>query len=999
MLNEAAFASPPREARGGPLWVWNDTMEEAVIDDQIAELADSGWGACFIHPRVGLDVEYLSGEWFRTVRHAVEAADEAGIDPWLYDEDRWPSGYAGGRVPARGPEYTVRALVAVTEPDEGDVVLDEFTRDGVRLVVCVRLGDADTYMTGRVNGNAYADLMNPDAVTAFLDATYESYADAVGDYFGDVIPGVFTDEPHVWFDPFDSDDGVAGYVPWTVGLPTVFESTYGYDLLGHLESLFVDRDTNDRDYRAVRYDFWRLVTERFVETYSRRLYEWCEAHDLALTGHYMHEDRIGYQIRAVGAVMPHYEYQHRPGVDCLARSQDGHGNDLALVQCSSVARQLGRRAFSELYGGAGQRLPFEARKWLADWHLVHDVTLLNPHLSLYSMRGERKRDFPPNLFYQQPWWPYNDRFADYVARIAHALDRGEPAADTLIVHPVRSGWLEYTSDDAAAVDALDDRFADLLDTLLAAHVPFDLGDERIMARHGDVVVNDDEATGGESTTPRLRVGEVDYSTVVVPYCRTVEASTVDLLEMFMDAGGTVLVVGDPPELIEGRPAPEELEGVRAHADRVPPADVPDVAARPVRLRGADGEEAAGAVRVHVRRCEDGVVLFLANTDRGTSRDCTLDIAGTGRLTRWNPVDGTREPLAPTGDRERIRTSGDRRGEGSTRIDVTVPETGSLLVTLDETAAPVEDGAGLTASPGAGDREVSLPEEWTLARDEPNQLVVDECHLVLDGIDEGVSNVAEHWPHETAVDDPETHVPYSATYRFDVSPAVADGRLSLVVESADEQHVTFNGTDLAESDGRWRDVHWHRFDVTDLVRAGTNELVLEGVRSPTVGVEPVYVLGPFAVDDAHRLVPEPDRVRHRDVTTEGYPFYTGEFTLTTTVTLADPFEGSVRFDEVHATLATVQVDDGEPQERYWPPWEVPVTLQPGQHRVAVTLVTSLRNLTGPHHAHVAEPTAVAPATFRHPDADTGRREYLEDHGWDEGYRVVPVGFEGPRLVER
>lgn len=977
MLDETAFDSPPRTDRGGPLWVWNDTMETEHLETQIGEMAAEGWGAFFIHPRVGLEVDYLSEEWMEKVHHSVETALEAGIDPWLYDEDRWPSGYASGHVPSRGPEYTVRSMAVLTNPAPDDVVVDAVERNGEMRYFCVRIGDDETYATAQINGEGYADLLNPDAVTEFLESTYEAYDDAVGEYFGDGVPGIFTDEPHVYFEPFGMPEEMVGYVPWTVGLPTIFANEYDYDLLDHLPCLFYDENANGRDYRSVRYDFWRLINRRYVETYTKRLYEWCEDRDLQLTGHFMHEDSIGRQISATGAVMPHYEFQHQPGVDCLGRTHEGYGNDLTLKQCASVARQFDRIAMSELYGCSGQQFSFETRKWLADWHLAHDVTFLNPHLSLYSMRGERKRDFPPNIFYQQPWWEYNDRMTEYLARITHALRLGTPASDTLVLHPVRTGWLEYSAVEPEPVETLDDRFTNLLDDLLRAHVPFDLGDERILSRHGEVPDSADD--------PSIRVAEASYDTVVVPYCETLETDTVALLEEFVAAGGKVLQVGDPPDRLEGRRAPEEFTELVAEINAVARDDLVDRLPRPIRLRGDAGAETAPSVRVHARRLEDGLVVFLANTDRDAAVEFTLELPGQGRLTRWNAVDGTSEPIAAESE------------NGQTCGDVTLPETGSMLVTLDESQVPADTGGSLGRHPTGTSR--SLPSTWSLERDEPNQLVLDECDLVLDGEELGWTNVAKHWPDETSIDDPETHVPFAATYRFDVAADVAAGTFEVVIESADEQRVTFNGTDLDETEDRWRDVHWHRLDVTDLVTPGTNELVLEGTRSATVGVEPIYVLGEFAVNDEHRLVDEPEAVDPADVTDQGYPFYTGELAFETTLSLDESIEGVLSFGDVHATLLSVRVDGADPYECYWPPWEVPISLDAGDHAIEVRLVTSLRNLTGPHHSPEVEPVSMSPDTFRHPAVDENERDYIESGEWYDGYHVVPVGFEEPRVEER
>ena len=46
-----------------------------------------------------------------------------------------------------------------------------------------------------VNKTSYVDLMNPEAVRAFLNCTHEQYKKACGKYFGKEIPGIFTDEP------------------------------------------------------------------------------------------------------------------------------------------------------------------------------------------------------------------------------------------------------------------------------------------------------------------------------------------------------------------------------------------------------------------------------------------------------------------------------------------------------------------------------------------------------------------------------------------------------------------------------------------------------------------------------------------------------------------------------------------------------------------------------------------------------------------------------------
>lgn len=996
-IEAEAFHSPPVEYRGSPFWVWNDTMEEERFVEQVESMADAGWGGFFPHARFGNVVDCLSEEWFEKVARSVEAGVDAGMEPWLYDEDHWPSGYAGGSIPALGPEYRVKCLSLKSEPTAHDDVLEAVEHEGSRYAICVTTAGRDSEKTAR--GTPYVDLLNPDVVEEFLDRSYERYADAVGEHFGDGVRGIFTDEPQLYAVPEAAN--LRGFVPWTAGLPTAFKEEYGYDLTDHLAALFFDRETGGRSPEAVRYDFWRFVTERFVETFSERLGEWCRERGLELTGHYQHEHSIPEQIRTSGAVMPHYRHQGRPGIDHLGRAVvNRQNNPLKAKQCSSVARQFGRRALCELYGTSGQQLSFEERKWLADWNFVHGITFVNHHLSLYSMRGERKRDYPPNLFYQQPWWTYNDRIADYVARTAYVLEAGDAFADTLLVHPVQTGWITYTNaseDDLSnltghhtmaneRIQGLNERFNALVDHLLGEHVHFDLGDE---------LIAEDEGTVEDG---QFVVGEARYDTVVLPYCRTLQASTAGLIEEFIETDGTVLVVGSEPSMIEGRPGEGRLDDLVGNTESATAADVVDRARRPVRLLNEEGAETASDVMITVREDEDGLVAFLANPDRESATRFILRFDREGSVERWDAETGEQYDATAT-----VR-------DGGTETVVELPPTGSLLIALEESGVPEDDGTDLrlggpsrptaaevSATSGSSSSEpedtIPLDGEWYPERHDPNQLVIDECDLELDGKDFGETNVAAHWQEKTELEDPAGHVPFSATYSFQVAESAAGGKFGLVVESADQVNVQINGTELRTADERWRDIHWHRFDVSDCVRAGSNMVTVEGTRSETVSVEPIYVLGNFAVTGkTHRLVPEPETIPEPEITANGYPFFTGEMTLRTTVTSEENREGTFEFDGLDAVFAEVAVGD-ERGECYWPPWSMPVELESGGNVIEVRLATSLRNLTGPLHADDPTPTFTTPESFR-PD---GTNPYLERNTWVDEYTSVPVGLENPRLL--
>lgn len=101
---KAAFKNPSKEFRSAPLWVWNTKVTNADIDRMLRELKSQGFGGAFVHPRPGLITEYLSDDWFRLYKYSVEAGKKLGMDIWIYDENSYPSGFAGGHVNEQMPE-------------------------------------------------------------------------------------------------------------------------------------------------------------------------------------------------------------------------------------------------------------------------------------------------------------------------------------------------------------------------------------------------------------------------------------------------------------------------------------------------------------------------------------------------------------------------------------------------------------------------------------------------------------------------------------------------------------------------------------------------------------------------------------------------------------------------------------------------------------------------------------------------------------------------------
>ena len=169
--------------------------------------------------------------------------------------------------------------------------------------------------SGWYNGQAYVDTMNKDAMREFIRVTYDAYNDAVGKYFGNVVPSIFTDEPQVGrsytLGFAASDDDVVN--PWTPSLPEKFREKYAMEILDVFPEVIWDKADAPG---TVRYYFHDIVCELFTEAFSDQCGQWCQNHGLALTGHMMHEHSLKAQTESIGEAMRAYRSFQIPGIYC-----------------------------------------------------------------------------------------------------------------------------------------------------------------------------------------------------------------------------------------------------------------------------------------------------------------------------------------------------------------------------------------------------------------------------------------------------------------------------------------------------------------------------------------------------------------------------------------------------------------------------------------------------------------------------------------------------------
>jgi hypothetical protein len=1007
-FEQSDFLTPANTYRSVPFYSLNDDLDSAEVDRQLHRFKEGGFGGTFLHSRIGLLTEYLSETWFNVMAAGVKSSQQLGIDAWFYDEDKWPSGFAGGIVPLKDPAFQARSLVRVKKDQPvrtPDTVLFE---DASFKYVCHvnPLGDA------WFNGTSWVDLMNPDMVKAFIDCSYAPYAQKFGGK--PYVRGIFTDEPQISPRPVIANQGAVSFSPVVLA---AFKARTGHDLAPNFPSLFAEVG----EWRKVRLDYYRTIAACFEQAFSKQIGDYCAAHHLIWTGHYNGEDSPAANMWNEGGLMQQLRHMQMPGIDAL-------GLNYNTLHCgkvmTSVANQYGRaRRLSELFGISGHNMTFEDRMWITGWHTLMGVNFMCPHLSLYSMKGERKRDYPPTISYQQPYWRYNRLFEEFSARLCYFATVGQTTPEVCVLSPIESDYIEQGQKLAGKRDAA---FAGLLNALMRTHRNFDLGDEQIISEIGKV------------DNGHFEIGKMAYRIVIVPRLLTIRASTLARLKAFAAQGGTVLVAEEYPVFVDGDDNSAEMSALKNYAPLVKGdgwLDALNKQAPPVFTIGGQKNE---EVWTHLRTVRNGVAIQLSNTSRLESRTLTLRFSDRdAAIALWNPVNGQCLRLKPETD-------------GAYALAFAPAQT--WIVTLGPVSSKVRFD-GMYALPGERREIVKLDGPWQGKRMDPNAITLDYARYSKDN----GATWSEPEPVLAIYDRFAQSTPYKGKLqlKFDLNIVDVPTACKLVVEQPRMYtSITVNGNRVAfDKDDFYTCFTFRAKAVADLLKAGRNEilLALNYVSAvPTslnararygTEIESVYLIGDFAVKPAladkplattyrnqeGSLVPKPihsfksfaitreTNTFRGDLVPQGYPFYAGEFQLDSAFELGAIEAGRkylLSFPSFEAVVINVTVNGRPCSPLVASPWETDVTaaLKAGKNTVRVSLTNSLRNLMGPHHHKGGEHTAVGPATFRAngdwPNREAGEANWYDARlggnakVWRDDYYMIPFGLlQPPVLVQR
>lgn len=506
-----------------PFWSWNDKLEPEELCRQIDWMKRNEIGGFFMHARGGLKTEYLSNDWMTCIKACAEHSNKAGMNAWVYDENGWPSGFAGGKLLEDAENCDQYIIAKEGEFDSKATVIYFLGEDSIKRVL--EPIDDGIYLNLYIKTSvSTADILDPKVVEKFLNLTHQSYKEQFGDDFSTKIKGFFTDEPQYF----------RTRTPFSKVMYSYYKELYDEDILDELGLLFVEKE----GYRRFRYRYWKAMQTLMINGFGKMVYNWCEENGVKLTGHYVQEDTLVGQMHCCAGIMPFYKYMSIPGIDWLGVAAN---NERAPRQLASVAAQYGKKqALTETFASCGWELSPRDAKRIADFQFVNGVNLLCHHLLPYAEYGQRKRDYPAHYSEVNPWIEYEFAgFNEYFTRLGYILSESKEMVNVAMLQPIRSAYLNYKRENLNSVSDIDAAYLEDCRLLSRSGISYHLLDETLIAEDGYV--------DGD----KIGCGLCSYDYLILPHILATDDSTEKLLRKYTENGGKLLILGERPQYCEG----------------------------------------------------------------------------------------------------------------------------------------------------------------------------------------------------------------------------------------------------------------------------------------------------------------------------------------------------------------------------------------------------------------------------------------------------------------
>jgi hypothetical protein len=668
------FRNPPASYSLMPYWYWNGRITPSETRRQIQEMIAQGVHQAIFFPWDGMQPAYLSEEYWKAVGAAFDIASELKFTLNFADEYDWPSGHAWdfssqkpelSRVLQEHPEYRMHRLDPREHTINGPAVWRPEGQSKAEFIVAARQRsdgriDAETvtlvsggefrapdgqwlvtayYLVPAVGGhNTRVDLLNADAVKAYIGLVYEEYLRRFPQHLGTTVKMTVADHEGSYGLP----------IAYTPRLWQEFQSRKGYDLRPLLPLLSHD-SADDRRGRKVRSDYLDVISDLYTNSFTRQVADWCRRHNL-LHGTSLYEEQLYIQAGQAGDMYRHWRAGSVVQIDALLERAR---MPVDFKEAVSVAHLDNKPLVVENQGLQGHATYFSLEKARlgTNMALLWGANLLVPYFDY----DPQKITWPPQWFLGQPFWPYFHHYADYVRRAQFMNAQGAHVARIALYYPLETAFANSQTllSTKPHPDLVWNNSMDQTQNIYSAL-------QLELARQGwDYhVLDSDFLRRAEVHGNVLRLADEEFRVLLLPPMTDMAPASIEKIRQFIAAGGTVIALGTLPEAL-----PEtgiRRFPLRAHPrfmdrlDYMKQIEVPEAVREDLRpaldaLRSIEPPETdvEGGDRRHLfasHRRANGVDWFWVVNDSSDEQKTTWRFPGTGALQMWNAETGERTPL-------------------------------------------------------------------------------------------------------------------------------------------------------------------------------------------------------------------------------------------------------------------------------------------------------------------------------------------------------------------
>ena len=411
---------------------------------------------------------------FKYFRGVLKLCKKMGFRVWIYDESGYPSGGAMGKTVRAMPEAEAYGIICNPHPikkgesisltlpygheklksvlfDDGSGAKDitSFANENGSIVYVAEADGTLYYIASKViyEGShptrkfgvpsRYIDVMDKKAVAKFLEITFEKYIKYVGDFFGNTIEAVFTDEPSVlnqYFselvynppftvDKIDNKIPLYKFVVWSRNFENEFKACKGYDITPNIPKLF---ESSGDSPCKIKQDYYEVCRDLYKEAYFEQYKEFCEKLGLKLSGHLLGEEVLQEQIINELDFFEMCKPMHYPGIDLLTcEPEKVKAYPLLLRTVSSAAALEGKPiVMSETGNHSDDKTKITKEKTLCSLLLeyANGINTVTTYMSKWKSAEGKKHCF------------------DRIAKVGQLLEKGKFYSELLVYYPVKSGY-------------------------------------------------------------------------------------------------------------------------------------------------------------------------------------------------------------------------------------------------------------------------------------------------------------------------------------------------------------------------------------------------------------------------------------------------------------------------------------------------------------------------------------------------------------------------------